>query len=175
MGGWYSSTMVPWYVSWSVVQRRYERGTKPARNDVRKSRVSNWCHLVPRSSVLSIVIRTICPEKVFSPCSLHNRYDERARSSCLATVWQYLYGLGVDRGVNLNKFKSYVVIHCRAHVFWSFCMNKTGESGPCNILQICGNVSFFSLKRREKRGGSPPRRRRLCVFGLCVCVLQCQA
>ena len=53
------------------------------------------------------------------------------------------YGLGIDRGVNLNKFKSYVVIHCRALVFWSFCMNKTGESGPCNIMQICGNVSFF--------------------------------
>ena len=60
--------------SWSVVQRRYERGTKPARNDVRSSGVSNWYHLVPHSIVLSIVIRTICPEKVFSACSLHYRY-----------------------------------------------------------------------------------------------------
>ena len=76
----------------SVVQRRYERGTKPAKNDVRKSRVSNWCHLVleypvPRgSSELSIVIRTICPEKLFSPCSLHNRYDDGETSAREALV-----------------------------------------------------------------------------------------
>jgi hypothetical protein len=62
--------------------------------------------------------------------------------------------MGAERGVNLNKFKSYVVIiHWRALVFWSFCMNKTGESGPCNFLQICGKVSCFALiKKRGKEG-----------------------
>jgi hypothetical protein len=70
------TTLQLWYVSWSVVQRRYERGTKPARNDVRSSGVSNWYHLVPHSIVLSIVIRTICPEKVFSACSLHYRHTQ---------------------------------------------------------------------------------------------------